>query len=238
MKTQWLVAFLLLTPPARAQFASQGNIVSVSGDAEIKVVPNEVVLALGVETRDRSLAAARTRNDEAVRNVLAAIHGLQIDPADVQTDFIHITIHYSPSAETVVDHYVVEKSIAVTLKDVSKFEGLLSAALEAGANHVDHVEFRTSELRKYRDQARALAAKAAIEKANDLAAAAGLKVIGKPVSLTSYSYGGGSWYGRRYSSGPGAQNVYQTGDGGAGEGTIALGKISVTATVSMNFLME
>jgi uncharacterized protein len=239
MKTQYLLAFLLLAPLVRAQLlTSQGNILSVSGDAEIKVVPNQVVLALGVETRDRSLTAARTRNDEAVRNVLAAIHSLQIDPTDVQTDFIHVTIHYSSSAETVVDHYVVEKSIAVTLKNVSKFEALLSAVLEAGANHVDHVEFMTTELRKYRDEARALAAKAAIEKANDLAAAAGLKVIGKPVSLATYSYSGGSWYGRRYSSGPGAQNVYQAGDGGAGEGTIALGKISVTASVSMNFRME
>jgi hypothetical protein len=240
MKTQYMVTFLLLSGLAGAQpLVSQGNVVSVTGDAEIKVVPNQVVLALGVETRDRSLSAARTRNDSAVRSVLAAIQNLQIDPTDVQTDFIHITIRYTNSAETIVDHYVVEKSIAVTLKDVSKFEALLSAVLEAGANHVDHVEFLTTELRKYRDQVRALAAQAALEKANDLAAAAGLKVVGKPTSVSTYSYGGGSWYGRHYSSGANmAQNVYQSGGGSENEGTIALGKISVTASVSMNFRME
>ena len=240
MKTQCIAAFLLSSCLVGAQpFSTQSNMVSVTGDAEIKVVPNQVVLALGVETRDRSLAVARTRNDNAVRSVLAAIHSLQIDPTDVQTDFIHVTIRYNGSAETVVDHYVVEKSIAVTLKDVSKFEALLSGVLEAGANHVDHVEFMTTELRKYRDEARALAAKAAIEKANDLAAAAGLKVVGKPTSVSTYSYGGGSWYGRSYSSGFNvSQNVYQSGGGGGNEGTIALGKISVTASVSMNFRME
>jgi uncharacterized protein YggE len=240
MKTRRIIPFLLLASFATAQpFVNQGNMVSVTGDAEIKVVPNQVVLALGVETRDRSLSTARTRNDNAVRAVMAAIHSFQIDPTDVQTDFIHVTIHYNSSAETVVDHYVVEKSIAVTLKDVSKFEALLSAALEAGANHVDGVEFLTTELRKYRDEARALAAKAAIEKANDLAAAAGLKVVGKPTSVSTYSYGGGSWYGRRYGGGANiAQNSYQSGAGGANEGTIALGKISVTASVSMNFRME
>jgi uncharacterized protein YggE len=111
--------------------------------------------------------------------------------------------------------------------------------LEAGANHIYDVEFMTTELRKYRDQARALAAKAAIEKANDLADAAGLKVIGKPTSLSTYSYGGGAWYGRRNSSGfNAAQNSYQGTGRGAAEGTIALGKISVTASVSMNFRME
>jgi uncharacterized protein YggE len=157
----------------------------------------------------------------------------------VQTDFIQVNIRYNSSMHTIVDYYEVEKSIGVTLKDVSKFESLLSAVLEAGANHVYGVEFMTTDLRKYRDQARALAAKAAIEKANDLAAAAGLKVVGKPTSVSTYSYGGGSWYGRMNSMGRNvAQNAYQSGQPGSAEGTIALGKISVTATVSMNFRME
>ena len=240
MKTQTLSVFLLLSFSAAAQpFLNQGNQVSVTGDAEIKVVPNQVLLSLGVETRDRNLTAARTRNDLAVRNVLAAIHTFQIDPANVQTDFIHVTIRYNGSAETVVDHYVVEKSIAVTLKDVSKFEPLLTAVLEAGANHVDNVEFMTTELRKYRDEARAMAAKAAIEKANDLAAASGLKVVGKPTSVSTYSYGGGAWYGRHYAGGANiSQNIYQGGGTATNEGTIALGKISVTASVSMNFRIE
>jgi hypothetical protein len=64
-------------------------------------------------------------------------------------------------------------------------------------------------------------------------------VIGKPTSLSTYSYSGGAWYGRRNSSAfNAAQNSYQGNGRGAGEGTIALGKISVTASVSMNFRME
>ncbi|HVP45664.1 MAG TPA: SIMPL domain-containing protein [Bryobacteraceae bacterium] len=240
MNGRCLLAFLFFSGVVQAQvYTNQGNVVSVTGDAEIKVIPNQVVLSLGVETRDRSLAVARVQNDSLVRSVLDAIARFQVDPTDVQTDFIQVNIRYQSSAETVVDHYVVEKSIAVTLKDVSKFEPLLTAVLEAGANHIYNVEFVTTELRKYRDQARALAAKAAIEKANDLAAAAGLKVVGKPMNVSSYSYGGGSWYGRLHTMGANVtQNVYQTGDRGAAEGTIALGKISVTASVSMNFRIE
>jgi len=235
----WALPFFPLIVQAQV-FQNQGNIVSVTGDAEIKVIPNQVLISLGVETRDRNLPVARVQNDHAVRSVLDAVARLQIDPADVQTDFIQVNIRYQSSAETIVDHYVVEKSIVITLKDVSKFEPLLSAVLEAGANHIYNVEFMTTELRKYRDQARALAAKAAIEKASDLAAAAGLKVVGKPMNVSSYSYGGGSWYGRLHMMGNtnAAQNVYQTGDRGSAEGTIALGKISVTASVSMNFRIE
>ena len=234
-----VLAFLLLPCMMQAQFPSQNNMVSVTGDAEIKVIPNQVLLSLGVETRDKSLTTARLRNDNAIKNVLGAIGRFQIDPTDVQTDFVQVDIRYNGTIETVVDHYVVMKSIAITLKDVSRFEALLSAVLEAGANHIYHVEFMTTELRKYRDEARALAAKAAIEKANDLATAAGLQVVGKPTSVSSYSYGGGSSYGRSYGGGfNAAQNVYQSGEHGVTEGTMSLGKISVTASVAMNFRME
>ncbi len=134
------------------------------------------------------------------------------------------------------------KGIQVTLRDVARFEGLLTAALGAGTNQIYGVEFSTSELRKHRDEARALAVKAAIEKANDLASAAGLKVVGKPVGLTSYSYGGGSWHGlccgKRYGSF--AQNVVQNvSSGGIGSGgTVALGKIAVIASVRLRFRVE
>src|SRR5579864_4777 len=241
MQARCLWALLFFPALVHAQFIQNaGNVVAVTGEAEIKVIPNQVLISLGIETRDRSLAVARMQNDSAVRSVLDAIAKFQIDATDVQTDFIQVNIVYQSSAQTIVDHYVVEKAIAVTLKDVSKFEPLLSAVLEAGANHIYNVEFMTTDLRKYRDQARALAAKAAIEKASDLAAAAGLKVVGKPMNVSSYSYGGGSWYGRLHNMGAnyGAQNVYQAGDRGSAEGTIALGKISVTATVSMNFKIE
>jgi uncharacterized protein YggE len=99
------------------------------------------------------------------------------------------------------------------------------------------VDFRNSELRKYRDQARALAVKAAIEKAATLAAVAGLKV-GKTTNMTSYSYA--AWYGR---TGRGnfqnvSRNIAQVGPGSSPEGTIALGKINVTASVTMSFRLE
>ena len=58
-------------------------------------------------------------------------------------------------------------------------------------------------------------------------------------SLSTYFYVGGAWYGRRNSGGfNAAPNSYQGNGGGAAEGTIALSKISVTASVSMSFRME
>ena len=68
--------------------------------------------------------------------------------------------------------------------------------------------------------------------------------MGKPVALTAYNYGGGSWYsaccGNRYGA-QGFQNVIQNVGGGgiiANDATVALGKIGVTASVTMKFRVE
>ncbi len=240
----FLVALLVIpTLFVHAQLFSP-NGVSVSGDAQVNVVPDRVTILLGVETRNKNLDEASSQNDSLIRQVLAAARKLEVNASDIQTDFIHVDLAYQNNDSTVVDYYKVTKEIQIVLKDVAKFESLVSAVLHAGANHIYGIDFSTSELRKYRDQARALATKAAIEKANDLAVAAGMKVVGKPTSLTTYSYGGGSSY--RYCCGYSyggnmAQNVVQNQAGGGNSGTestVALGKIAVYASVTMSFQMQ
>jgi uncharacterized protein YggE len=68
--------------------------------------------------------------------------------------------------------YRINNTILVNLRDVGKVGTVLAAALSAGANEVVDVQFKTTQLRQYRDQARDLAMKAAQEKARDLAGAA------------------------------------------------------------------
>jgi uncharacterized protein YggE len=241
-----ILVLILLVPTSlcHAQLSSP-NVVNVSGDAQVNVIPDRVTILLGVETRSKNLDEASSQNDLLIRQVLAAARRLEVNASDIQTDFIHVDMAYKNNDDsTLVDYYKVTKEVQVVLKDVSKFESLVSAVLHAGANHIYGIDFSTSELRKYRDQARALATKAAMEKANDLAAAAGMKVVGKPTSLTTYSYGGGSSY--RYCCGYSyggnmAQNVVQNqvgaGDSG-GDSTIALGKIAVYASVTTTFQMQ
>jgi hypothetical protein len=88
----------------------------------------------------------------------------------------------------------VRKTLIITLNDITKFDDVLSGALLAGANYVHGIEFRTTELRKYRDQARAMAIKAAREKADALAAELGLEVT-KALSISESGVGWFSSYG-------------------------------------------
>jgi uncharacterized protein YggE len=173
--------------------------------------------------------------------VIAAVTRLGVDRSDIQTDYIQLGMEHENDGLT-VRYFYTRKSIVIVLKNVSRMEEALAAAVDAGATHIHDVQFETTELRKYRDQARALAVKAAIEKARDLAAAAGRKVSEQPEGIGAWSYGGRSWYGSGWGGmrgGYAAQNVVQeSGGGSGGSGTIALGRISVTASVSLTFRLE
>lgn len=237
MTTATLLSLAILATVSPS-FAQQN--IAVTGDAEIKVAPDRVVIALGVEARATTLSDARRENDTRTRNVLAAAKQLGIATDDIQTDFIQVGIQYKQDGVT-PEYYDTRKSILLLLHDASKMEATLFAALDAGATHVHGVTFETTRLREYRDKARAMAVEAAEEKARDLAAAAGMKVGAKAVSITSANYGGGSWYGSGWAASRGfsqSQNVFVEGGNSTSQGTVALGRISVTASVAMTFRIE
>jgi uncharacterized protein len=215
--------------------------ITTTGDAEIKVAPDEVIFVLGVETWDKDIKVAKRQNDDRIKRIMTVTKEYAIEPQFVQTDQITVDPRYRNGTYTDADFigYFVSKTIVITLKDVSKFEDVYTGVLSAGANHVQGIQFRTSELRKYRDQARALAIQAAQEKAAALAGVMGQKV-GKPQSIQENSSGWWSSYTARW-GGAMTQNVIQNASGGStfnDEGTFAPGQISVSARVSVTFELE
>lgn len=223
--------------------AEEGRTITVTGDAEIRVPPDEVIITLGVETSDPRIAEAMRQNSERVQKVLALTQSYGIDPDLVQTEYIELEPRYRDSYEQRdFIGYFARKTIVVTLRDLARFEGFLTDALESGVNYLHGIEFRTTELRKYRDQARSLAIRAAREKADALARELD-QTIGRPESITenqnwwwsSYS----SWWGSRWSSGM-SQNVIQNAGEPAMsvEGALAPGQIVVRASITVSFELK
>lgn len=214
------------------------RLITVTGQSEVNVVPDEVVITLGVETLDKKLSAAKIQNDVSVKKILALAPQYQIEPKYVQTSQISIYPRYEGSSWGGRNFigYEIEKTVVFILKDVSKFSEFLSSVLEAGANSVQGIQFRTTELRKYKDQARAMAVKAAKEKAVAVSAELGQKT-GKPYTIKEEEF---SYYDRGYSNSN--LNVQVSRDSGSGaeqgEGAIALGQISVKAKFTVSFELE
>jgi uncharacterized protein YggE len=250
MKTKFVLLLALLlaaTSPALAQTAPPPQI-SLSGSAEVKVAPDEIMLNVAVETRSETLEPARLENDQKIAAALAFLKQSKIKDKDVQTDYINIQPDYNYNNSSSASHvkpvaYIVRKNLEIRLTDVAGFQNILTGLLTNGVNYVNGIDFRTTQLRKYRDQARAMAIHAAKEKAAALTSELGAK-LGKVTSISAYDNGG--YYNNNWGMNRGfngynnaVQNV--AAGGGAsdtGEDTFAVGQISVSATVNVSFLIE
>lgn len=230
-----------------AQESSHPPRVTVSGTADVRVTPDEAIIHVGVETRNENLEKARQAHDERMKKALLFLKSSDIADKNVQTDYINISTEYSnESFRSRTNLYVVRKSIEVRLTNVTNLEKILSGLLDSGVDRIDYVEFRTTQLRKYRDQARAMAIQAAKEKADALCSELGIK-RGKPLDINASESGGsfnpyfgGYWYGRGAGMASNAQVTIQDSDNPSDSttGTLSLGQISVSATVNVSFAID
>jgi uncharacterized protein len=233
---------------------AQNRTISVSGEATVLVVPGQVQISMTAENRAADLMAAKQQNDEAVKALVEyATKTLGIEPRRVQTDFITVEPKYrqcnydnevSGKCDPLqIVYYTVRKGVQISLKDVTQYEGLVTKAMSVGVNHIDNVAFTTSELRKYRDKAREMAAKASLEKAQALASALGTKV-GKAITINTQNYSSYNWHDSNDSqrrNGNMLQNVLQEAPAESREGDtgdLAMGQISVSATVNVTYQLE
>lgn len=246
-----IILFALANPttPARAGYPIQAaetqscdssRTVNVSGTALVNVAPDRALIQLGVESNGITPSGVENANAIAIQRVIKALESMGVESKDIVTDRYIVHPLYDNYDSLHIKGYRINNIIAITLRDVNKISAVVVTALETGANQVVQVELYTSELRKYRDQARELAMKAASEKALALANAAGAET-GCILNIheNTWSYYNGWWYGSRGDLW--TQNVVQnTAPSGSGDmltedGPVSLGQISVKAEVSATF---
>lgn len=221
-----------------------GRTIQVNGTAVVNVTPDRVLIQLGIQSNATTPQKVEAINSATINKIIQALKSRGVEEKDIVTDWYVIDPIYDDSNSLTIEGYRIDNILAVTLRDISKVNEVIVSALRAGANQVVNVEFYLSDLRKYRDQARELAMKAAQEKAGDLASAAGAQTgCVMSINENSWSYYNGGWYGQ--SRNIWTQNVVQNaapagGESGAltEEGPVTLGQISVRAEVSASFSLK
>jgi len=237
MKKFLITLYILVAFPAviSAQNNIEPPLVTVTGQAEVRVPPDEVLFTLVVENVDKDMVVANQRTDESVKQILAIARKHSVKPEDVQTSQVSIQPKYNTddmeydarrNVKRVLIGYQVSKTVAVRLRDISRFDVLLADVLRAGIARLNNFEFRDSQIRKHRDEARRMAMRAAQEKAKLLTGEIG-QSIGPAYSITETT--------RDYA--PRAmQNVSSdVGESSENESALAPGTISVTAQVTVRF---
>jgi len=209
--------------------------ITVGGEAEVKVAPDEGSITLGITVNDADVNNARRVSDERFRELVKALKAAGIAERDIRSVSTTIQPRYDYNdGKQIFREYVAERMVVVTVRDLTRFEDAVTAALLAGGTNVGNLELRTSKLRQYRDQARQNAVRAAREKALAMAGELGMKIV-KPITINEADM---------WESGfprPMMQNVMnRAGDDGSSEGSggLAAGEISVRARVTVTFEME
>jgi len=231
-----------IDPTTHEAVTSSGSI-SVSGSSAIRVQPDRVVVIIGVETYGTQPQSAQALNARSTRKVLQAIQAQDIEEKDISTAHFILEPDYEDGYyQRNIVGYWTRNTLAITLRDVDKLESVLITALDNGATSIDGVEFSVTNLRELKDQARELAIEAALEKAEDMADAAGMTVAGVTgiQENSDYWHYFGTW--RNSQQWTNVQNVVQelAADPSSddGEDSISLGQIVVKAQVSLTAAMQ
>ena len=178
-----LIVLSLIALIAQGQVSCPNpKIVKTTGTAELKVTPDKALIQLGVERQSATAKNAKAAVATASRKILAELKGLGIEDKDIQTAYLYLQPMIDYRKGLRITNFTAEQSLSVTLRDLSKLDSVMDAVISAGANHIEGIEYQSSDLRKYKDQARDEGAKTAREKAEALAKALGNQ-IGKTYSI-------------------------------------------------------
>ncbi len=154
---------------------------SVNGQAELKVAPDQVVVDLGVSTIAASADEAMAANSASMQRVLSALRDLGLAPKTrqfrIQPLWTPRPGKADPDWQATINGYKVDNSVIVESSDLSLAGAIIGRATTAGANHVNGVSFGLSQPRLHREAAIKQATENAASDARSLAAAAGQKLV-------------------------------------------------------------
>jgi uncharacterized protein len=168
-----------------AQSQSSAATISVVGEAEILVVPDEAVFSFIVETVDQDSQKSKSLNDEQTQKLIMLAKELKIPAINIQSGYIRATkaTKYDEyKREHLFIGYKISRDVTVTLTDLSKFETLISEAIKAGITELDKIELRSMKATELQRKAKLMAIKSAQEKAKALANEIGQN-IGRAISV-------------------------------------------------------
>lgn len=168
--------------------AALGATITVVGESRVAAVPDSAVLSTGVVTAGKTADEALAANSKAVSTLIETIKGAGVEQRDIATANFFLQPQYAVQKDNQRDAprvvgFEVRNSVRVTVRNLASLGGLLDKMVEAGANQASGLTFLVSDRAKLEQDARVAAVKDAIEQANVVAGAAGLRLV-RIVSVT------------------------------------------------------
>ena len=231
MKKATLILFTLCTIASQAQEIKQIPMISVTGEGKIKVIPDQAMLSISVESKGSKATEVKKENDAKIDAVLKYIKKWNIAKEDYQTQRVSLYPNYD--YEKKKNYYQATQTVVVLLKDLNAYDTLMDGLVDLGINRIDNVEFKSSKMEQLQSDARKLAMKNAKAKAEDFLATLPNQKVGKAITISDNSQ---TYYAPRPMY---EMKVMAMADGAAApKETLAAGEIEIIANVSVSFVLE
>jgi uncharacterized protein YggE len=196
MKAFLLAALLgLVLPPATALANTPAPMetpppteIVVSGSGSMTFPPDVAMVSATIQTNSANASDAVSRNNVIYERVVAGLTKLGIARADVS--LAGYTVNYNPKplkpeADTVYG-YSVSRDFSVKVRDITKAGAVVDACSHAGATSIGGVTFGLNDSQPGQAQATTKAVDDARAKAQALAVASHLRIIGiQSISLSN-----------------------------------------------------
>ena len=163
------------------------NTITVTAAGSAGRVPDIAELTFGVDTRSKSVKEAFSKNQEAMKNLKAKLLELGIDESSMKTTNYSVRLGNDfifEKSNNQEEFYRVNNSVSIVLRDINSIGMVIDAAINAGANELNSLKFRVSDMKGAEEEAHINAMENARTKAEIMARAAGRK-LGKAVTISA-----------------------------------------------------
>ena len=161
--------------------------ITVTGTGLVTLTPDIAYINIGVHSHDASASVALTDNSTKAQAVMDVIKAAGVADKDIQTTNFSIYPQQQFDNNGVMTGiiYMVENTVYVTVRDLTKLGGLLDASVRAGANTINSISFDVADKTGALSQARLAAVADARKQADELTGATGV-TIGDVLTISYY----------------------------------------------------
>ncbi len=174
---------LLLGALMAAPLAAQGTMpqptppmIEVTGSGEAKVSPDRALVYVGVQTKGRTAALAGQENAKLATAILEAVRAAGIPREQVGTMNYNVAPsyrYYPDGRKPELTGYDATNTVRVEVRNLELVGKVIDAALGAGANNINGVNFYASQIEATKREALASATSSVRLSAEVIAKAAG-----------------------------------------------------------------
>ena len=184
--TALAVMAAVATTPALAEEAKLHRVISISGQGEVRAVPDLAIITIGVTTQGQTAREALDGNTKSMNALFDMLKKTGIAVRDIATSNFSVGPRYDYGNNTQPPKlvgYDVNNMVTVTVRKIDDLGELLDVAVSSGSNTINGISFSVAKPEAMLDEARTLAVADARRKAEIYATAGGFK-LGDIVSLT------------------------------------------------------